>query len=379
MTSIEWTQRPGTNGVTLNPIRARNRETGKGGWFCIHVNDDCTRCYAETLNMRGGDSGGNGVAYKAQMLSQVEVYVDEATLLKPLSWRSARTIFVCSMTDLFAPFVKDEWIDKLFAVAALCPQHTFIILTKRPKRMREWFERACQARAAVAHEMLELTQRDREIQSAVIFEHGKGGTSTMLVAAWPLPNVWLGTSCGTQRSADEFIPKLLATPAVVRFASVEPMTGPVDLYNGDPDPRLGGHKATHTFLGDWWEPGASKNAPPHHGLDWVICGGESGPRARPMHPNWARSLRDQCAAADVPFFFKQWGEWSPGENAIGPSVRTERTADWDGEKWHFSSITPRVSEETHVDDEPDLYRLGKRQAGRHLDGVLHNAFPEAST
>jgi protein gp37 len=111
-------------------------------------------------------------------------------------------------------------------------------------------------------------------------------------------------------------------------------------------------------------------------IDLIICGGESGPQARPMHPDWARSARGQCAEAPgTAFFFKQWGEWGPGECADFAATRTERTATWFADRWSFGLLTPRQSEETHRDDEPDLYRIGKARAGRMLDGREHNDMP----
>ena len=111
------------------------------------------------------------------------------------------------------------------------------------------------------------------------------------------------------------------------------------------------------------------------GLDWIIAGGESGPRAEPCHPDWARALRDDCAAAGVPFCWKQWGEWAPGACAASPQQRTEAGAWWFSERWIYERITPRRGEAMHSDDEPDLYRFGKGRAGRHLDGVVHDGCP----
>ncbi|WP_156438369.1 DUF5131 family protein, partial [Burkholderia sp. BDU5] len=116
--------------------------------------------------------------------------------------------------------------------------------------------------------------------------------------------------------------------------------------------------------------------PDDGGLHWVIVGGESGADARPMHPDWARDLRDQCAAAGVPFLFKQWGEWAPGENCGGRPTRTERVADWFGDEWSFSTMTPGEHDGLSYDDEPTVYRVGKKTAGRHLDGRTHDEFPE---
>lgn len=255
-------------------------------------------------------------------------------LTAPLRWRKA--VIARITTDLFADFVPDEWIDKLFAVMALAPQHTFQVLTKRAARMREYFAAPRrQDQLARANAFLIAGFDAAACDRLGVKSNGKG--------LLPLPNVWLGISTERQEEADERIPHLLATPAAVRFASLEPLLGPIDLWNGDPDPRLGGHKATHTFLGDWWEPGDDPKGPSRHGLDWVIVGGESGPNARPSHPDWFRSLRDQCLAAEVPFFFKQWGEWG--------------TTDLRG----FGQDQP--------------VRCGKKAAGRLLDGVVHDGMP----
>jgi protein gp37 len=156
----------------------------------------------------------------------------------------------------------------------------------------------------------------------------------------PPPNIWLGTTVEDQQRADERIPALLQVPAAVRFLSCEPLLGPVDLNE------------IRIKVGTWeilWSVG----------LDWVICGGESGPKARPMHPDWARGLRDQCAAAGVPFLFKQWGEWAPNclcgrENACPEMKRPEP-------------------------GKPGcMFRCGKKAAGRLLDGQIHDAFPEVA-
>jgi protein gp37 len=192
---------------------------------------------------------------------------------------------------------------------------------------------------------------------------------------WPLPNVWLGVSAEDQlRAEEERISFLLATPAAVRFVSAEPLLGPIKLQQLELTPlnwrnALTGRRMVST--GAAW---TVDDALP--GLDWVIVGGESGPGARPMHPDWARQIRDDCAAAGVPFFFKQWGEWAPGECGCDAVTRTEQTATWFDERWSFGALTPRESSELHADDEPDLYRFGKARAGRTLDGVTHDAMPE---
>src|ERR1700749_4070382 len=127
-TKIEWTD------ATWNPIRARNKSNGKMGWFCIHKSAGCAGCYAESMNTRLG----TGIDFKPGHLKDVEIFVDEKMLTMPLRWKRPRMIFVCSMTDLFADFVPDEFVDQMFAVMALAPQHTFQVLTKRARRQRDY-------------------------------------------------------------------------------------------------------------------------------------------------------------------------------------------------------------------------------------------------
>jgi protein gp37 len=169
------------------------------------------------------------------------------------------------------------------------------------------------------------------------------------------PNVWLGVSVENQAAADARIPILLRTPAAIRFISAEPLLGPLDITS-----------IPWTVRGYLEEP---------HGdtLDWVICGGESGPHARPMHPDWARGLRDQCQAAGIPFFFKQWGEWCPGENV--ESARKFETVQMINDEFLPCSddwVTEADS------DEPILYRVGKKAAGRSLGGREWDEFPQSA-
>jgi protein gp37 len=331
---IEWLQRPGTKPATWNPIRALDRSTGKRGWFCVHVHEGCRFCYAERLNMKLGDTGGNGHAYAAQNRSKVDVILHEATLLQPLKWRSPRTIFPCSMTDLFGEWVSDEWLDKIFAVAGLCPQHTFIVLTKRPERMREYLKTLGRH-----HETDRVSLAAKRIFADTGYG-GKGFSYLLKDAGWVIQNVWGLVSCSTQEDADKFIPVLRTTPLAIRGASLEPLLGPIDLrlikVPGSDDGR------SHLR-------GSALDGPGK--LDWVVVGGESGKDARPMHPNWARSLRDQCVAAGTSFFMKQWGEHG-------------RVGD-----------IPHLD---HLNEDADLtVRVGKHRAGRLLDGITHSEYPEA--
>jgi protein gp37 len=280
--NIEWTD------ASWTPIRARNLQTGKVGWHCEHATTGCEFCYAEGLNKRLG----TGLPFKPGHRKDIEIFLDEDMLTRPLRWKKPRMIFVCSMTDLFADFVKDEWIDQIFAAMALSSRHTFQVLTKRPERMLDyvggWFERMSRSQA--------------------VFNHPAGARLIPQLFDWSclpaiLPNAWLGVSCERQQEADERIPLLLQTPAAIRFVSAEPLLGPIDLT------------AIQYERDHWLDVIESRQWPERfalgRGLDWVIAGGESGPKARPMHPQWARDLRDQCNAAGVPFFFKQWGGRSP--------------------------------------------------------------------
>lgn len=198
--AIEWTD------ATWNPIRARNKKNAKLGWFCTHVSEGCRNCYAEKWNERLG----TGLAYKPGHNDDIDIYLDEKQLTAPLRWRTKpRQIFTLSMSDLFADFVTDEWLDRIFAVMALADRHTFQVLTKRNARMRSYLrDGAVGARIA------------RHWLTTAGF-----GKSFVL----PLPNVWLGVSVENQETAAARIPDLLATPAAKRFLSCEPLLGPVDL------------------------------------------------------------------------------------------------------------------------------------------------------
>lgn len=225
--------------------------------------------------------------------------------------------------------VPDEFIIDVFAAMAVARQHTFQILTKRPGRMRSLL---------------------RNPRFAATLRRPVG----LFTSAWewPLPNVWLGVSAENQRWADIRIPVLLDTPAAVRFVSAEPLLGPLDLseylFCGDDG-------VAHTCTGCT--------------LDWVIAGGESGPGARPMHPDWVRSIRDLCGRATVPFFFKQWGAWAPAAEPANPRTVRRRVVHLrtDGTWERVGHLEPPGTR---------LERVGKTAAGHVLDGVTWHEFPE---
>lgn len=185
------------------------------------------------------------------------IQVHSYTLTLPFQWKKPRTVFVNSMSDLFHEGVTDDFIESVFTVIRKTPQHTYIILTKRSERM---------------HDFMNMHYRDN-----------------------PPANAWMGVSAEDQASANERIPMLLCTPAAIRFISAEPLLGMIDIESVPTSMMQGRDKSLRKITY----------------LDWVIVGGESGHDARPMHPDWVRSLMKQCQEADVPFFFKQWGQWKP--------------------------------------------------------------------
>lgn len=337
-TSIEWTDR------TWNPLIAslaveirvklkkggeRVFPVGTRGWFCTKCSEGCANCYAEKINFRLG----NGLSYSLQKLDAIQWGLHD--VLAPLRWKKPGRVFVNSMTDLFHDAVPVQIIDMIMAVIATDRGgQTFQILTKRAKRMRDYFaDPALKARLVALAKLLKLLEFIAELRE------------------WPLRNLWLGVSVENQARANERIPHLLETPAAVRFLSCEPLLGPLNLHSD------------HIKV-ESWKVGERFDGPrPLEGLHWVIAGGESGPKARPMHPEWARSLRDQCAAADVPFLFKQWGEYRP-------AVMKEMDGDIS-----FPSVDCPGARLHQFPDGTDMLRIGKKAAGRVLEGIEHNAFP----
>ncbi|MCQ0986443.1 DUF5131 family protein [Jiella marina] len=352
-TSIEWTD------ATWNPV------TG-----CAVVSPGCTNCYAMRLAgtrlQHHPSRAGLTRPSKAGPVWTGEVRFNEEWLDQPLRWRRPRRIFVCAHGDLFAEGVEDAWIDQVFAVMALCPQHVFQVLTKRPERMREYLKGTPSNIPYLGRMPLERIhlaaaghmEGDGGFMDA-LKEHGNI-YSLYCSVPWPLPNVWLGVSVEDQTRANERIPILLDTPAAVRWVSAEPLLGPID-FSKFMWPVHGWWRGPHKSYAEAKAAGAECGLKRQAlvgawctFLDWVVLGGESGPGARPMHPDWARAIRDQCAAAGVPFLFKQWGEYQPEE--IGR------------EDPRWISLPPG-----HV----IYHRVGKTAAGRALDGVVHDAWPEA--
>jgi protein gp37 len=350
-TKIEWTD------ATWNVING-----------CQVKSAGCKHCYAMRLagtRMRHHPSrAGLTVDTKAGPVWNGEVKFIESELLKPLQWRKPRMIFVCAHGDLFYEAVPDEWIDRVFAVMALCPQHTFQVLTKRPERMREYLTAADvrQRIGRAAHVLLE--QMARSSPPGVNWYADDDS-----ILPWPLPSVWLGVSVEDQATADERIPVLLETPAALRWISAEPLLGPVDLTTVEPTYDAAGELTSFIqAIPDPTDP-CDKNH-----IDWVVVGGESGPNSRPMHPDWARSLRDQCQAAGVPFLFKQWGSCLPcswdGEDETG------RTGCYIIDEEHSSVDYDVLGKGRPVSGSGgDFVRFHHKNTGRLLDGREWNEFP----
>ena len=333
-TKIEWAD------MTINPVVG-----------CSHCSPGCDNCYAERFAARLARNPKTAEKYKGVVDENGKwtgkISERDESVFDRLP-KTPKRIFIGSMTDLFfsgvddtprqavslvggsevefAPDTMHVRVAMLLLQIGKHRQHTFMVLTKRAENME---------------------------------------TVMKLMLKRPLPNLWLGVTVCNQAEADAKIPILLQTPAAVRFVSVEPCLGPVDLGHLSWTDIIGSTAEKNALTGKTWiqgNCGESSQTLQGNRLGWVICGGETGPGARPMHPDWVRSLRDQCQAAGTPFFFKSWGEWvtenqSP-EDILLPGQST-MPHGWKGRKY-----------------EDSVYRVGKRRAGRLLDGVEHNEFPE---
>jgi protein gp37 len=354
-TGIQWTE------ATWNPVVG-----------CEHVSAGCDNCYAASLasGRLAHVPAYAGLASGGRFNGKVRLLPDR--LDQPLRWTRPRMIFVNSMSDLFHKDIPDEFIAQVFAVMALTPRHTYQILTKRHARMRSLVSDPAFRQAV--HEVAWNLDREGRFDPYRYADDEIIPAHYIRPAAyrdddsdwWPLPNVWLGVSVENQHWADIRIPALLATPAVVRFLSGEPLLGPVDLRP--------------YFIGQR--------------LHWVIAGGESGRNARPMHPTWARSIRDQCTASGVPFFFKQFGEWAPapwrvdrepGELVDVYKARAEAVcathslpvwaADYGMDPMPASHKPWSLERTSAPPEQATLRRVGKHAAGRELDGRTWDEYP----
>lgn len=360
-TGIEWTD------SSWNPIVG-----------CSIVSAGCTNCYAMQFANRLLDKPDSHYHGTTRVVNNNAVWTGKVALAhddiltQPLQWKRPRKIFVNSMGDLFHESVPDAWIDQVFAVMALAPQHTFQILTKRSKRMRDYCNGSVRKGLIVDNEAISSFAPRR-------YEDRK---------AWPypLPNVWLGVSVENQDHADARIPDLLQTPAAVRFLSCEPLLGAVDLNRVTLS-----HEPKHYIncLDGWMSKslggGHFEHAPTDTDvIDWVIAGGESGKGARPMHPDWIRNLRDDCIAAGTPFFFKQWGEYAPmfphypEEYGLEDEYQEVNLGfPKEGIMYRDGYFYNGIEHQAHVNSGAFwIERIGKKKAGRLLDGVAWNQFPK---
>lgn len=344
MTSIEWTDK------SINPIRARLN--GYDGHHCQKISDGCKHCYASNFQPRFGMPTFD----KAVGRKMVEHYLDVSKFEQVLRRREPTKWFWSDMTDLFGEWVSFEWIAACVGVMLATPWHTHQILTKRSKRLlafHRWVNQNGDADRVVACQAARVLYPSENDRGAhLMFEHHAAGE-------WPPPNVWWGVSAEDQNHANERVSRLLRCPAAVRFVSAEPLLGPIR-FGDVPGLNLVGQA----------------------GLDllrnfWVIVGGESGHGARPMAERWALSIRDQCERANVPFFFKQWGAWEPA----GQVVEFEHgPIDAAGAEEGFSL---RKKDAGHrilyrVVDGKWMRRVGKKKAGRLLDGRLYDGYPRGA-
>lgn len=382
MSKIEWTNH------TWNPVVG-----------CSIESSGCKNCYA--MNMAGRLEAINAttgktpqyvgttkkVKGKSVWTGKIGIAPD-SVWMKPLARKKPTMYFVNSEGDLFHPNVPADAIDRAFAVMALSPQHTFQILTKHPERMRDhvakyetdvWADLAAIDMLWSALENLDLTDRRRS-ELEWLLDQQENFKTGLAFKPFLWPHVHLGVSV-EDNSQRHRVATLLDVNSFVRFVSYEPAIGPLDL-TAIPCPRSKDDNARHPekALIDALSGLRSKNTVRgrrHHsfkGLDWVICGGESGPGARPMHPDWARFMRDTCAAAGVPFFFKQWGAWAKYID------RDIEDPDWRqnyNESTTFQIINLAGGRGFHGERVHQMQRIGKSAAGRFLDGKIHDEFPRA--
>lgn len=331
-TGIEWTD------ATWNPIRG-----------CSRVSEGCRNCYAETVAGRFSKPGlpyAGLIAKGGQWNGKVRLLPE--MLAQPYRWTKPRRIFVNSMSDLFHENVPFEFIASVFFVMGVTTRHTYQILTKRPERMLAFFDWLGEDYRYDDERIMDNWPKGLEWTPA----HGGRGGYDNCGPVWPYQNVWLGVSVEDQATADERIPLLLKAPAAVRWVSAEPLLGPVGIW-----PFLAGYTGR---------------------LDWVVVGGESGAKARPMHPDWARSLLHQCVLAGVPILFKQWGEWAPSDACVATTGDGMHELVAQGKYCvvGFDGSTDTDASRCAPPSMP-MYRAGKRSTDRLLDGVLHDGYPES--
>lgn len=401
-TNIEWTD------ATWNPVVG-----------CSRVSQGCQNCYAELMSWRLQNNPKMNEKYdditrkttSGQIKFTGKVNFDQEALLKPLYWKKPRMVFI-SMSDLFHPGVSDDWLYKVFAVMLLCLQHTFQVLTKRPQRMwqfitnfdykylescaEEVWGNAGKSGKNLPKDWIQEIRKDESGKDFWFEYYGNSQLDTNIFS-----NIWLGVSAEDQETANERIPLLMKTPAAVRFVSLEPMLGVIDLTslvyeNGGSRFQVNALDGTQEQL---MGIGYSGSYPKIilGKLDWVIVGGESGRKPRPMHPAWVRQIQGQCANHNTAFFFKQWGTWEPWESwqpNQWTSVKTSESLgdlheiiNENGEAtpgWYSHDVLmhPGVSDSDYY--QPDYICMFQRAKGKKngdpafLDGEVYQGFPQVN-
>lgn len=389
-TGISWTD------ATWNPVVG-----------CEKVSQGCKFCYAKTLHdMRHAAvlAGKNLAPQYAEPFERVQLMHDRLTM--PLSWREPRRIFVNSVSDLFHDDVPFDFVLLVFAVMAVAPRHTFQILTKRPARMREFFAWMLSHRHGWHPvEQMHIAANEHfcnlgaKVSVADARAWDRAPHYSKEVVGWPLPNVALGVSVENQAAADERILLLRETPAAIHFLSCEPLLGPLDIkkhlwpvhpswpskYRSPEDAIAAGAPV------EYKPQGLISQAWADSLIRWVIVGGESGQRkqaVRPMHPDWVRSLREQCERSKTALHFKQWGDYREYDDGDGIGTRMVYTGTVNADLAATTAINPTwIDARGNLFNDPDnlpedtpcrlMERVGTKRAGRTLDGRTWDEFPES--
>lgn len=373
---IEWTEK------SWNPISG-----------CTKCSPGCDHCYAEHMSHRLAGR----VGYPVDEPFRVTLHPER--LDEPLRWRKPSRIFVCSMGDLFHDAVPDEYLCRVWNVMRKsclyrdwtrppAGAHTYLVLTKRPERMRDFCQRV---------------RFDGSGEGRVyLADRADDNSGYRLMQSDPnagLPNVWLGVTAEDQERADERIPLLLDTPTAVRFVSCEPLLGAIDLTRIRMADQMGVRSpdVVNVLTGDAVTEDGCGSDLQYPYLSWVIAGGETGPWARPMHPGWVHEIRDQCKVTGVPFFFKSFGEFQPfvdPQRFTRGGAETAANAhcwlahdgtqgacwiiddDGDWSNWTGDPPMKPGDDNGNISDEVAiLSRVGKTRAGHLLDGVEHREVP----
>ena len=339
----DWLQRPGTIAESWNPIQDVIKGPSGRGYHCTKCSPGCEHCWAEDMNKRFG----NRLPFDDR---PVEFELMQDVLEKPLRWRKPRTVAVQLMGDFFHPAIPSAFQLQILQMIGKCPQHTFILLTKRTEQLDLW----------------------------------------EYVCGWhPYPNLWLVATVVNQEEADRKIPELLRVPAVVHGVSIEPCLGEIDLTSlpsGNPqypilDALTGMTRRIVTTVErreycSYDEDTYYDESIPKRRLGWTIIGGESGSGARPMYPDWARRVRDDCQDVNVPYFFKQWGEWTPYQEEFATfTTRHSNHSDPNVGHQYIRHIGPSGHPDVFHKECQTMVRVGKERTGHLLDGKEYHEWP----